>query len=146
MKKLIQTTMPVLFLLSLIFSACDKPVVEPPKPDKNHGADFWINYKWTPKDKTNPDVRGTGNVAEGENNVEYTLDPYLHGSGICPNGTWTYTIESSKDATPTISQDAKGIVTFMPYSGGLYKITIMYNCPGWNKVYSQTITINVKGV
>ena len=66
MKKLLNATMPVLLLLSLIFSACEKPEVQKPQPAAPVPVTFTINYKWTPKAVGEKVKTGTGDIAAGE--------------------------------------------------------------------------------
>ena len=149
MKKFFNTTVPVLFLFSLIFCACEKPVIPPPDFIVIDAPKFTIKYKWTPRDQNPANVKdssGSGNINNGEGNVHYLLDPYLHGSGICKGGTWNASItEQPKNSSPRIiSQDAKtGEVDFIPYTTGTYKIKITYTCPDCSKTYEATITIEV---
>ena len=140
MKKLFKTSMPVLFLLSLVFTSCDKEEVKNPAPANPNNAVFWINYKWT--NAAGVAKSGSGDIKDGEKGKAYKLDPYLHGAGICNNGQWSYKVEfGNKDYIA--SQDPKtGEVTFVPGSTGTYTITITYTCPDGTK-YSATITITV---
>lgn len=140
MKKLIQSTMPVLFLLSLIFSACDKPEVKNPNPVNPNGAVFWINYKWT--NSKGEAKSGSKEITDGEKGKVIHLDPYLHGSGICCDGTWGYTVEFGNKVYGSTQDPKTGEVTFIPGSPGTYKITITYTCPDGTK-YSASITITV---
>ncbi len=138
MKKLFKSFIPVLALISLFFSSCKK---ENPVPDAN--ALFYINYSYTAPPPNQGNGSGSGNIANGIVRAVYILDPYLHGSGICQGGTWSFTVKQNpKAAAFAATQDPKtGKVTFIPGSSpATYKITITYTCPDGTS-YSATITI-----
>ena len=144
MKKLVQTIMPVLLLFSLIFTACKKPDFSDINAVDNHGANFSINYKWTPTDPSKKGS-GTGDIADGESGKVYQLTPNLQGPGICCNGEWTVLVGTLDGTYEKPEQDKKtGKVTFTPKSKGTYKIKIVYTCPDYKTRYSATITITVK--
>ncbi len=137
MKKLFKSFIPVLTLLSLLFSSCDKehPV------DAN--ALFYITYTYTAPPPNQGSGSGSGDIAKGIVHAVYNLDPYLHGSGICKGGTWSYDVKPNpKTAVFFSTQDPKtGMVTFSPGStAAVYTITITYTCPDGSS-YSATITI-----
>ena len=137
MKKLFKSFIPVLTLISLFFSSCDKdhPV------DEN--AVFYITYTYTAQPPNAGTGSGSGNITNGILHAMYKLDPYLHGSGLCANGKWSYDIKTNpKTALFVASQDPKtGLVSFSPgTAAATYTITITYTCPDGTS-YSATITI-----
>lgn len=137
MKKLFKSFIPVLALVSLFLSSCDK---EQPGDGK---ATMSIKYNYTATQPNQGSGSGSGNIANGIVHAVYILDPYLHGSGVCANGRWSYTVtQAPKAATFIATQDSKtGAVTFVPGSSpATYTITITYTCPDGTP-YSGTITI-----
>ena len=142
MKKLMNATMPVLFLMSIIFSACEKPEVQKPQPAAPVPVTFTINYKWTPKAAGEKVKTGTGDITEGENGVLYLLEPNLKGDGICCDGKWTFTVDTKENNYGATQHIKTGVVSFTPTRFGTYKITIVYTCPGGTK-YTQTITVTI---
>ena len=141
MKQLFTKTIPVLFLLSLIFSSCDKE--NPANPANPGTATFWINYKYTPKTPPQTEQSGSGNITNGQTGVMFHLDPYLHGSGICNDGKWSYKVQAPAGNTWVASQDPKtGKVDFITGTPGTYTITITYTCPDGTS-YSASISITV---
>ena len=142
MKKLLNATMPVLFLLSLIFSACEKTEVQKPQPAAPVPVTFTINYKWTPKAVGEKVKTGTGDIAGGETGVLYLLEPNLKGDGICCDGKWTFTPETKETDYSATQHQKTGVISFRPNRFGTYKFTIVYTCPGGAK-YAQTITVTI---
>ena len=142
MKKLFKSFIPVLALFSLFFTSCEK---DSPAGANDPNAVFWINYKYTAPPPNQASGSGSGNIANGIVHAVYLLDPYLHGSGICQGGKWSFTVKPNpKTATFAATQNQKtGVVTF---SGGsspaTYEITITYTCPDGSS-YSATISITM---
>ena len=139
MKKLFKSLIPALALFSLFFTSCEKENTAGPN------AVFWINYKYTAPPPNQASGSGSGNIANGIVHAVYLLDPYLHGSGICQGGKWSFTVKPNpRTATFAATQNNKtGVVTF---SGGsspaTYDITITYTCPDGSS-YSATISITM---
>ena len=145
MKKLIKTTMPVLFLLSLIFSACEKPAVNNPQPVKPNNGAFSINYKWTPKGVGEKQKSGSGDITNGETTVRFQLDPIPWGGNCCQGGKWAvYVTPPYNNAIYIKDQDAKtGQVGFVAHTAGTYQVMITFTCPDGTS-YVSTISITVK--
>ena len=139
MKKLFKSFIPVLALFSLFFASCKKENTAGPN------AVFSIRYKYTAQPPNQASGSGSGNIANGIVHAVYLLDPYLHGSGICQGGKWSFTVKPNpRTATFAATQHEKtGVVTF---SGGsspaTYDITITYTCPD-GSTYSATISITM---
>ena len=139
MKKLFKSFIPVLALFSLFFTSCEKENTADPN------AVFSIKYKYTAPAPNQASGSGSGNIANGIVHAVYLLDPYLHGSGICQGGKWSFTVKPNpRTATFAATQNNKtGVVTF---SGGsspaTYEITITYTCPDGSS-YSATISITM---
>ena len=139
MKKLFKSFIPVLALFSLFFASCKKENTAGPN------AVFSIRYTYTASPPNQASGSGSGNIANGIVHAVYLLDPYLHGSGICQGGKWSFTVKPNpRTATFAATQHEKtGVVTF---SGGsspaTYEITITYTCPDGSS-YSATISITM---
>lgn len=143
MKKLFKSFIPVLALFSLFFASCEKEKQKQNAADPN--AVFWINYKYTTPAPNQASGSGKGNIANGIVRAVYLLDPYLHGSGICQGGKWSFTVKPNpRTAVFAATQDQKtGAVTFIGGSSpATYQITITYTCPDGSS-YSATITITM---
>jgi hypothetical protein len=143
MKKLLKSFIPVLALFSLFFTSCEKEKQMQNTADPN--AVFSINYKYTAQTPIQVSGSGSGNIANGIVHAVYLLDPYLHGSGICQGGKWSYKVKPNpKTATFAATQDGKtGVVTFIGGSSpATYDITITYTCPDGSS-YSATISITM---
>ena len=127
----------MLALFSLFISSCEKE-----KP-ANSNAEFYIRYSYTVAQPNQGSGSGTGNIANGIVNAVYQLDPYLHGTGICQNGKWSYEVKiDPKTAVFLATQDPKtGMVTIkVGTAKATYTITITYTCPDGTS-YSATVTI-----
>jgi hypothetical protein len=138
MKKLFNISTIAFVLASLFATSCKKdgPVAPaPPVPMPIEAA-----TSFTPKGETKPKVV-KGNL-DGERGVAYYIAPKLNACNC--NGTWTYDIAAPNNTNFSKDQNkTTGTVGFITMSGGTYKITITYTCPGGPAV-SVTVIITVK--
>jgi hypothetical protein len=138
MKKLFKISTLALALLSFISTSCDKetPAAAPvPVP-----MTLEATTTFTPTGETKPKVI-KGDL-EGERGVAYYIMPKLNACNC--NGTFTYDIAAPNNTNFSKDQNkTTGTVGFITMSGGTYKITITYTCPGGPAV-SVTVSITVK--